>query len=124
MGRLQRKKKPGTKKKRPARGTPPASQARQANAIPAKETRRQPASAVAKGPTRHPSPSGGTRNNYISKAMQFLREVTVELKKVTWPSRKQTTGSTVVMLILVAIISLFLGVVDIGLSRLIQVVLQ
>ena len=40
----------------------------------------------------------------------------VELKKVTWPSRQQTLGSTVVVLILVMIISLFLGLSDIALS--------
>ena len=56
--------------------------------------------------------------------MQFLREVKVELKKVTWPSRKQTIGSTVVVIILVLIVSLFLGVVDIGLSNLVRVVLK
>lgn len=63
-------------------------------------------------------------NNYYQRALQFLREVKIELKKVTWPSRKQTVGSTVVVIILVVIISLFLGVVDIGLSSLVRVVLQ
>jgi len=62
--------------------------------------------------------------NFIDKSIQFLREVKVELKKVTWPSRKQTMGSTVVVLVIVAIISLFLGVVDAGLSGLIRAVLQ
>lgn len=61
---------------------------------------------------------------YIDKAIQFLREVKVELKKVTWPSRKQTMGSTVVVLVIVTIISLFLGFVDAGLSGLIRAVLQ
>jgi len=56
--------------------------------------------------------------------LQFLREVKIELKKVTWPSRKQAVGSTVVVIILVIIISLFLSVVDIGLSSLVRVVLQ
>ena len=60
----------------------------------------------------------------IEKSMQFLREVKVELKKVTWPSRKQTMGSTVVVLVLVMIISFFLGMADIGLSSLIRVVLH
>jgi preprotein translocase subunit SecE len=60
----------------------------------------------------------------IDKAIQFLREVKVELKKVTWPSRKQTMGSTVVVLVIVTIISLFLGIVDAGLSGLIRAVLQ
>jgi preprotein translocase subunit SecE len=63
-------------------------------------------------------------NNFYQRALQFLREVKIELKKVTWPSRKQTVGSTVVVIILVMIISLFLGVVDIGLSSLVRVVLQ
>jgi len=63
-------------------------------------------------------------NNYYQRALQFLREVKIELKKVTWPSRKQTIGSTVVVIILVMIISLFLGVVDIGLSSLVRVILQ
>ena len=61
---------------------------------------------------------------FIDKGIQFLREVKVELKKVTWPSRKQTMGSTVVVLVIVTIISLFLGLVDAGLSGLIRAVLQ
>jgi preprotein translocase subunit SecE len=64
------------------------------------------------------------KNSYLDTMLQFLREVKIELKKVTWPSRKQTIGSTVVVIILVIIISLFLGVVDIGLSSLVRVVLQ
>ena len=61
--------------------------------------------------------------NLIGKGIQFLREVKVELKKVTWPSRKQTIGSTVVVIILVMIISLFLGLVDVGLSSILRAVL-
>ena len=36
------------------------------------------------------STQGGAVRNFVEKALQFLREVKVELKKVTWPSRKQT----------------------------------
>ncbi len=68
--------------------------------------------------------SGKKEQNIIDKGLQFLREVRVELKKVTWPSRKQTIGSTVVVVILSMIISLFLGVVDMGLSGLIRVILN
>jgi preprotein translocase subunit SecE len=64
------------------------------------------------------------QKNFLDKIVQFLREVKVELKKVTWPTRKQTIGSTVVVIILVLIVSLFLGVVDIGLSNLVRVVLK
>lgn len=62
--------------------------------------------------------------NFIEKSIQFLREVRAELKKVTWPSRKQTLGSTLVVIVLVMIISFFLGMVDMGLSSLIRLVLQ
>jgi preprotein translocase subunit SecE len=58
------------------------------------------------------------------KTVQFLREVKMELKKVTWPSRKQTAGSTVVVLIIVTIIAFFLGAVDIGLSGIVRAILQ
>jgi preprotein translocase subunit SecE len=61
---------------------------------------------------------------FWEKSMQFLREVRIELKKVTWPSRSQTIGSTVVVLILVMIISFFLGLVDIGLSGLVRLILH
>lgn len=60
----------------------------------------------------------------LEKAKQFLREVRVELKKVTWPSRTQTIGSTAVVILLVLILSVFLGVVDAGLSKLVQLVLH
>jgi preprotein translocase subunit SecE len=69
-------------------------------------------------------PSIVKEKNFVDKGIQFLREVKVELKKVTWPSRKQTMGSTVVVLVIVTIISLFLGIVDAGLSGLIRAVLQ
>ncbi len=69
-------------------------------------------------------PTAVKEKNFIDKGLQFLREVKVELKKVTWPSRKQTMGSTVVVLVIVTIISLFLGIVDAGLAGLIRAVLQ
>ena len=64
--------------------------------------------------------SAGTQKpNFIGKSLQFLREVKAELKKVTWPSRKQTIGSTIVVVILVTIVSMFLWLVDSLLSNII-----
>ncbi len=57
-------------------------------------------------------------------AKQFLREVKTELKKVTWPSRKDTLSGTAVVLVAVFIIALFLGIVDSGLSSLIKELLK
>ena len=52
---------------------------------------------------------------------QYLREVVFELRRVVWPSRKETLGSTSVVLVIVIICGIFLGVVDLVLSRLIRV---
>jgi len=57
-------------------------------------------------------------------AIQFLREVRTELKKVTWPSRKDTLSGTLVVLVAVFIIAIFLGIVDSGLSNLIKQLLK
>jgi preprotein translocase subunit SecE len=61
---------------------------------------------------------------FWTKTTQFLREVKIELKKVTWPSKKETVASTAVVIIVVMIVSAFLGIVDFGLSSLIRFVLQ
>ncbi len=50
----------------------------------------------------------------------FLYEFKVEMKKVTWPNRKETVGTTVVVIISVLIIVLFLGLVDLGIGKVIQ----
>jgi preprotein translocase subunit SecE len=60
----------------------------------------------------------------FEKVKQFLKEVKIELKKVVWPTRKDTIASTSVVIILVFIIALFLGLVDFGLSKIIRVILD
>jgi preprotein translocase subunit SecE len=59
----------------------------------------------------------------LLKIQDFLKEARVELRKVTWPTPKQTLASTGVVIIVVVVISLFLGVVDFGLSKLIRLAL-
>jgi preprotein translocase subunit SecE len=61
---------------------------------------------------------GGT----VQKILQFLKEVRFELKRVTWPSRKETLAGTMVVVIIVLIVASFLGIVDLGLSQLIAAV--
>jgi preprotein translocase subunit SecE len=63
---------------------------------------------------------GGT----VQKIFQFLKEVRFELKRVTWPSRKETLAGTMVVLIIVLIAASFLGIVDVGLSKVIKTVLS
>ena len=57
---------------------------------------------------------------YLNVATQFLRESKMELKKVKWPTRKELLASTAMVIFLVLIVSLFLGVIDFGLIKLIK----
>ena len=62
-------------------------------------------------------------DRYFGTWIQFLREVKVELGRVTWPSRKETIGTTAVVLIFVFIVAIFLGIVDMGLSSLVRLII-
>ena len=54
----------------------------------------------------------------IKNAVQFFREVRGELSKVEWPKFNEFVGSTLVVLFLVCFFALYLGLVDLGLSKL------
>jgi preprotein translocase subunit SecE len=132
MARLQKKKTSSAKKKKKQSDAGATSPLLKNDVVPKKttrftdsagETRKRSSSSQTKAVARTKTETGKIKN-YINKGVQFLREVKVELKKVVWPTRKQTLGSTVVVIILTMIIAFFLGVVDIGLSSLIRVVLH
>ena len=54
----------------------------------------------------------------LGKVTQFLREVRVELGKVTWPSRDELVGSTIIVIVLSLIMSIYIGFLDFLLSSL------
>jgi len=60
----------------------------------------------------------------FEKIKQFLREFRIEMKKVTWPSRKEIVASTGVVLVVVLIISFYLGAADLVLSKLLKLMLS
>jgi preprotein translocase subunit SecE len=56
--------------------------------------------------------------------IQFIKEAKTELKKVSWPSRKETAASTVVVLVLIILAAIYLGMVDLGLSNVIKALIR
>ena len=60
----------------------------------------------------------------INKIKEFLKEVKAEIKKVVFPSKDELIGSVWVVIITVIIISFFLGVVDLGLSKMVSIALR
>ena len=60
----------------------------------------------------------------LEKIKEFFKEVKIELKKVVFPSREEILGSTWVVIFTVMIVSIFLGLVDLGLSRLVRLAIK
>jgi len=60
----------------------------------------------------------------FNKLKDYFREVVIETKKVTWPSKKDTIKGTYIVLITVVIAAIFLGIVDVGLAKIIQALLR
>ncbi len=55
---------------------------------------------------------------------QYINEVQAEYKKITWPPQKEAVAGTISVIVIVAIVTSVLGIVDFGLSRLVQLVLR
>lgn len=60
----------------------------------------------------------------LNKLKEFFREVKIEIKKVVFPSKDELIGSTWVVIITALVISIFLGIVDLGLSKLVGIALR
>jgi preprotein translocase subunit SecE len=60
----------------------------------------------------------------IERSREFLEECLAELRKVHWPTRDETRAATIAGLIGVAVVAIYLGLVDFVLQFLIQRVLS
>ncbi len=58
----------------------------------------------------------------IERIKLYLSETRTELKKVTWPSRQDLIDSTKVVIVATLIMTVFIGIVDQVLSRIIKLV--
>lgn len=59
----------------------------------------------------------------IERIKLFLSETRTELKKVTWPTRQELKESTIVVIVSTFMVTIFVGVVDQIISRIIRLVL-
>lgn len=50
--------------------------------------------------------------NIFSKIIAFLKEVRVEMKKVTWPTRQETIKHTIAVIVVSLAVAIFLGAAD------------
>ncbi|OGF52635.1 MAG: preprotein translocase subunit SecE [Candidatus Firestonebacteria bacterium GWA2_43_8] len=59
----------------------------------------------------------------FKKINEFIKEVRVEMTKVSWPSREEIIGSTVVVVSVVAILSAFTGIADVLISKILELII-
>jgi len=61
---------------------------------------------------------------FLRRVKEFFQEVVAEFRRVNWPSRNDVAASTMVVLAVVFVLAMYLGAVDVGLSRLVEVILK
>ena len=62
--------------------------------------------------------------DFLNRVKEFFQEVAAEFRRVNWPSRNDVAVSTMVVLVVVFVLAMYLGAVDVGLSRLVEVMLK
>jgi preprotein translocase subunit SecE len=68
--------------------------------------------------------TGETGGGFIRNIPEFIQQVRTETGKVTWPTRRETTMTAVMVLIMATILSIFFFLVDNGFNALAQALLK
>ena len=95
-----------------------AGKSAQGGKAPAKRANAKPARGKAQQKSRSGKPA--EKKGF----MRFLRDVRIELGKVTWPTRKDLIQSTIVVLVAVAIATVYTGLLDVVFSKAVDLVLK
>lgn len=59
----------------------------------------------------------------MDQVIEFLKEVRLELTKVTWPNKQEVIKLTLIVLLISGIIGAYVGVLDIAFTRLLETLL-
>jgi len=60
----------------------------------------------------------------FNKTVNFLKEVKIELSKVSWSNRQELMEATWIVIVITSILALFIGGVDLILSKILSLVLK
>jgi preprotein translocase subunit SecE len=61
---------------------------------------------------------------WMQQVREFVKDVQVESTKVSWPTRSELQESTLVVIVTVALVTVFVGVVDQGLNALVALLVH
>jgi len=62
--------------------------------------------------------------NIFKKAINFFKEVKIELTKVSWSTRQELVGSTVVVIVITSFTAVFIGLIDLFLSKMLSMLFK
>ena len=123
MARIRPARNDGSSKDDGGDTTPPPPPAR------ARRSKGEQSSKNAPQPPRPKPASPRTKTGSVTKDVQdqrrgsrFLSDVIAELRKVQWPTRPQLIQSTAVVILVVAIVTVYLDIVDTIVSRLVHAI--
>ncbi len=60
----------------------------------------------------------------FSRIVKFVTEVKVEMQKVSWSDRRELMSSTGIVIVSTALLAIFIGIVDLILSRFVSILLK
>ena len=58
-----------------------------------------------------------------NKIVGFFNDIKLEMAKVSWPNKDELIGSTIIVIVSLAILSVFIGVCDVVLSKIVNIVM-
>jgi preprotein translocase subunit SecE len=58
----------------------------------------------------------------LEKIKKYLKETAGELRKMTWPTKQELIGSTVVVIVVSLVVAVFIGIVDRVLAAVVRVI--
>lgn len=111
---------PTGKRTRRADATEAVTEGSEASASDTGEVKKK-AGKKSRKPANKKDKSGPSRNPLV-QLWVFLQQVVAELRKVIWPNRKQMVSYTSVVLVFLVFMVTLIGVIDLGLARLVMLV--
>jgi preprotein translocase subunit SecE len=64
------------------------------------------------------------KKGFFEKPLVFLKETQKELKKASWPSKKETTRLTIIVILVSLTVAAFIGFLDFSFTKLIEIIVR
>jgi preprotein translocase subunit SecE len=58
-----------------------------------------------------------------NKFTNFFKDIKLEMLKVSWPSKDELMGSTIIVIVSLTILSVFIGICDVVLSKIVNIIM-